>query len=63
VGVEHVDLLVEHIVDRDGDVGPEGCGLLEPVLEVKEDGVLPEGRSVTLGTVTMNAASWSRTPV
>ena len=65
VRVDHVDLLLEHVVDRHGHVGRERVRLLEAVLEVHEHRVLPQRRRVgaTLGTVTMNAASCSRTPV
>ena len=44
VRVERVDLLVDHVVDGDGDVWSEWRRLLETVLEVKEDGVLRQRR-------------------
>ena len=40
------DLLVDHVVDRDRDVGTERIRLLEAVLEVHEDRVLPQRRHV-----------------
>ena len=42
VRVQHVDLLLDHIVDRHGDVGAERIRPLEAVLEVHEDRVLAQ---------------------
>ena len=42
VSVHHVDLFLDHIINRNGDIGVEWVWPLETVLEVHEDGVLPK---------------------
>ena len=55
VGVEHIDLLAVHIVDRDHDVGPERIGLLEDVRRNRgtRGSFSARGYAARRGTVTM----------
>ena len=55
VRIQHVDLLLDHIVDRDRHVGAEGCGRWKPSWKYMNTGFFRKaGVSVaTFGTTTM----------
>ena len=65
VGIEHCHLLLKHVIDGDHNVRAERLWACEAVREVEETGLfLSAGASVTtFGTVTIKAASCTRTPV
>ena len=65
VRVEHRDLLVDHVVDRDRDVGRNGAGFWNSSSKYMKTGFLRSAgvSDATFGTVTMYAASCSSTPV